>query len=91
MREEILKQQREQNQRANLKRGDEKPEVANLLHRGRTVEEVAKQSGVSPKTVQKVQIIEREADEPTKTQLCQGERSIHSVYQELPPTTAECV
>jgi hypothetical protein len=85
IRESILKDVRERNQRANLKRGDKSPEGFNLTPRGKTREVVAKETGVSPATVRKVQVIEREADDATKESLRAGERSIHSVYQDLRP------
>jgi hypothetical protein len=66
---------------ANLKRGDEKPDVQNSAHRGRSVETVEKDAGVSTDTIHKVQVIERKADEPTKEALRIGECSIHSMYQ----------
>jgi transposase-like protein len=45
--------------------------------------ELGKMVGLSDETIRKARLIEREADEPTKEALRQGQRSIHSVYQGL--------
>lgn len=50
-----------------------------------TQEEIANMAGVSRETARKGEVMLAEADESTKEALRQGERSIHSVYQELRP------
>lgn len=52
---------------------------------GRTVDHVGKMAGVSSETARKAKVIAKEADEPTKEALRQGQRSIHRVFQELRP------
>jgi hypothetical protein len=52
---------------------------------GRTADQVGKMAGVSSETARKAKVIAKEADEPTKEALRQGQRSIHSVFQELLP------
>ena len=52
---------------------------------GRTVDHMGKMAGVSSETARKAKVIAKEADEPTKEALRQGQRSIHRVFQELRP------
>jgi hypothetical protein len=68
--------------------GDGYQKSDNPVH---TLKELGKLAGVSHDTIHKTKVIAQEADEPTKTALRQGERSIHSVYQALrPPKGRPC-
>jgi hypothetical protein len=71
--------------KAKEKQGGREKGLIDLSNPAHTRAEVAKAAGVSEGTMHKVKVIVQEADEPTKEALRTGERSIHSVYQELRP------
>lgn len=86
--EPILAAVAERNRLANLKRGASIPDPLNSAARGDVREQVAKAAGVGHDTVRKVKAIHAAAangkvDAGTMAKLLAGERSTHSVFNEV--------
>lgn len=66
-----------------IKKTGRKPE-GSTEEKGRTSEKIAEEIGVSPRTVQKAQTVNKLADDETKAKIKSGEMSINQAYTNLP-------
>lgn len=66
-----------------IKKTGRKPE-GSTEEKGRTSEKIAEEIGVSARTIQKAQTVNKLADEETKDKIKAGEMSINQAYKNLP-------